>query len=118
MAAPAMSSRLQELVRRSVDLHQSGRLDEAEALYRQVLQSDPANPDALNLLGVLIAQRGRPAEAAQLIREAMVLYRKERLQEKTRLVELPVLVGHRPLHTLPPRGELYDEIFGEERPAR
>jgi hypothetical protein len=55
---------------------------------------------------------------AQLIREAMVLYRKERLQEKSRLVELPVLVGHRPLHTLPPRGELYDEIFGEERPAR
>ena len=61
------------MMRRSVALHQSGRLDEAEALYRQALRHDPANPDALNLLGVLIAQRGRPAEAARLIREAIAI---------------------------------------------
>ena len=71
LAEPAMSSEVQALVRRSVALHQNGRLDEAEALYRQALQSDPANPDALNLLGVLIAQRGRPAEAVRMIREAI-----------------------------------------------
>jgi hypothetical protein len=54
---------------------------------------------------------------AQLIREAMALYRTERLEEKSRLVELPVLVGHRPLTTLPGRTELYDEMFGERPPA-
>lgn len=51
---------------------------------------------------------------AQLIREAMALYRQERLEEKSRLLELPVLVGHRPLSALPGRAELYEEIFGEE----
>jgi hypothetical protein len=55
---------------------------------------------------------------AQLIREAMADYSKERLEEKSRLVELPVLVGHRPLSTLPGRAEIYEEIFGEETSAR
>jgi protein O-GlcNAc transferase len=39
-------------------LHQAGRLNEAEALYRQILQADPEQPDALHLLGVLVAQSG------------------------------------------------------------
>ena len=47
----------------------------------------------------------------------MALDRTERLEEKSRLVELPVLVGHRPLTTLPGRTELYDEMFGELPPA-
>jgi len=55
---------------------------------------------------------------AQLIREAMAVYRKERLEEKNRLVELPALVGHRPLCTLPTRAEIYGEIFDEETSAR
>lgn len=58
---------------------------------------------------------------AQLIREAMALYRAERLEEKSRLVDLPVLVGPRPvadLPELPGRAEVYEEIFGEERVAR
>ena len=48
---------------------------------------------------------------AQLIREAMTLYREERLEQKGRLRELPVLVGHRPLGPLPTRAEVYDEIL-------
>jgi hypothetical protein len=55
---------------------------------------------------------------AQLIREAMAMYREERLEEKSRLVELPVLVGHRPLSALPGRADIYEEIFGEEAPSR
>jgi hypothetical protein len=55
---------------------------------------------------------------AQLIREAMAVYREERLEDKTRLVELPVLVGHRPLSALPGRAEIYEEIFAEESPSR
>ena len=55
---------------------------------------------------------------AQLIREAMALYREERLEQKSRLSELPVLVGHTPLAGLPTRGELYEEVFGGEGTTR
>lgn len=60
--------------------------------------------------------RRRKIPIAQLIREAMSLYRIERLEEKPRLTELPVLIGHRPLSALPARDEVYDEIF--DRGAR
>jgi hypothetical protein len=48
---------------------------------------------------------------AQLIREAMAEYRARRLPEMTPLRQLPVLAGHRLLAPLPPRSEIYDEIF-------
>lgn len=47
---------------------------------------------------------------AHLIREAMAVYRVERLQERTRLKDFPVLVGHRPVAKLPTRDEVWDEI--------
>lgn len=55
---------------------------------------------------------------AQLIREAMALYREQRLEEKTRLSSLPVLVGHRALGSPPSRAELYEEIFARESSGR
>jgi hypothetical protein len=58
--------------------------------------------------------RRRKLPIAQLIREAMALYRVERLDEKSRLTELPVLIGHRPLSALPGRDEVYDEIFATD----
>jgi len=62
--------------------------------------------------------RRRKLSIAQLIREAMAYYREQRLEEKPRLAELPVLVGHRPLSALPGRDEVYDEIYsGEARVA-
>ena len=60
--------------------------------------------------------RRRKLPIAHLIREAMALYRVEKLEEKPRLTELPVLIGHRPLSALPGRNEVYDEIF--DRGAR
>ncbi|HEY8746699.1 MAG TPA: tetratricopeptide repeat protein [Tepidisphaeraceae bacterium] len=47
--------------------HQSGRLREAETMYRQVLASQPAYADVLNLLGVLLHQTGRNDEALRVI---------------------------------------------------
>ncbi len=55
----------------AVQLHRSGRLDEAEALYRLILEASPDNPDALHFLGLLSHQRGRSAEGAALIRRAL-----------------------------------------------
>ena len=66
-AAPELAPRLQQ----AMQWHADGRLDEAEAGYRNVLAEVPAHPDALHLLGVLKAQRGHHAEAARLIAAAI-----------------------------------------------
>lgn len=51
--------------------HQSGQLAEAERIYRQVLQVEPRQPDALHLLGVLAHQVGKLEPAIQHIGEAI-----------------------------------------------
>ena len=56
----------------AVALHQAGRLDEAEALYRQVLQQAPGHFDATHLLGVIALQRGDLGDAEKLIAQALV----------------------------------------------
>jgi tetratricopeptide (TPR) repeat protein len=53
--------------------HQSGRLDEAERHYRQVLAIDCRHADSLHLLGVLAHQTGRHDAAIDLIRRAIAI---------------------------------------------
>ena len=53
--------------------HQAGRLEEAEAAYRQILAADPRHFDALHLSGVLALQAGRPAQAAASIEAALTV---------------------------------------------
>ncbi len=52
---------------------QQGRLDDAELIYRTILQRQPDNADALHFLGVLQAQRHNLAEAAELIDRALAI---------------------------------------------
>lgn len=59
------------LLRQAVALHQQGRLEQAHAMYRQVLALAPRQFDALHLSGVIERQRGNPARAADLIRSAL-----------------------------------------------
>ncbi|MGD0539960.1 MAG: tetratricopeptide repeat-containing glycosyltransferase family protein [Tepidisphaeraceae bacterium] len=63
----------QQTLQSAVQLHQAGRLDEAERGYRQVLARNPRQADALHLLGVVHSQRGRHQEAIHLIRQAIAL---------------------------------------------
>ena len=51
--------------------HKAGQLDDAEAIYRQVLSHDSRNVHALNLLGMLYVNSGRPAEAIAAILAAL-----------------------------------------------
>jgi tetratricopeptide (TPR) repeat protein len=50
--------------------HRAGRLAEAEAIYRAILADQPAEPDALHLLGSIALGAGRIDEAAALIERA------------------------------------------------
>lgn len=60
-----------DAMRLAVEHHRSNRLPEAETIYRQVLAVQPANPDALYLLGVVAQQVGRHADAVGLLRRAV-----------------------------------------------
>jgi tetratricopeptide (TPR) repeat protein len=53
--------------------HQAGQLREAEQLYRQVLQVDPRQADALHLLGVIALQGDNQALALDYISQALRL---------------------------------------------
>lgn len=57
---------LDEAFSRALASHQSGKLGEAEALYRLVLEKEPRHAGALTLLGTLHAQLRRYEEAARL----------------------------------------------------
>ena len=62
---------LQGNLNQAVGFHQAGDLDHAEDIYRRVLQDEPENPNALNLLGVLYSQRERYDESIKLLKKAV-----------------------------------------------
>jgi len=56
---------------RAVRCHSAGRMDEAERLYREILDSNPYHSDSLHLLGVLALDGGDFAAALELIGKAL-----------------------------------------------
>jgi tetratricopeptide (TPR) repeat protein len=60
-------SEVEALCAEAVRRHQAGQLGDAERLYGQVLQADPAYLTARHLLGVLHHQQGRNDEALALL---------------------------------------------------
>lgn len=55
----------------ALKLHEAGRFDEAERLYRQILETAPENPDVLNLLGLVAQAKGIHEEAISLFDQAV-----------------------------------------------
>lgn len=60
-------------IERALQAHRAGRLQEAADLYAQVLEANPENPDALNLLGLLALEIGHVEKAIEFIGEAAAL---------------------------------------------
>jgi predicted O-linked N-acetylglucosamine transferase (SPINDLY family) len=56
---------------RAIACHQAGRLDEAEAVYHQILDSAPSHAQALHLLGMLLFQKGRRADGLAHLQRAV-----------------------------------------------
>ncbi|HZQ11599.1 MAG TPA: sulfotransferase [Pseudolabrys sp.] len=63
-------------IEQAIAAHKSGKLDEAETLYRAVLARNPREFDALHLFGILCAQRERFEEAERLLSAALAVDRK------------------------------------------
>jgi protein O-GlcNAc transferase len=58
-------------LQQALAFHQAGRLSEAEALYKQILQAEPKQPNALLYLGVLAHEVGKSGIAVELISRAV-----------------------------------------------
>lgn len=59
------------MFQQALALHEQGRFDEAESLYRQNLETAPRNPDVLNLLGLVAQAKGIHNEAVELFYKAV-----------------------------------------------
>lgn len=71
---PISSSNLKDISKQFAEartLHQSGKLEQAEPIYRQVLRANPQHVDTLNLLGVLLSQLGKNDQAVDFLTQAI-----------------------------------------------
>lgn len=73
MRGAALAADVDALVIRGSDALYSGELQEAEALFRQVVEAGRGGEFALNQLGVAVARQGRFAEAAEAFRRVLEL---------------------------------------------
>lgn len=62
---------IDQTLREAVVHHHAGRLQEAEKLYRAILQAQPTHPDANHNLGVLAVQVKQPAAALPYFEAAL-----------------------------------------------
>jgi protein O-GlcNAc transferase len=68
---PEAARRIEATFALAARQHRAGQLQDAERLYREILQTDPRHADALHLLGVLAHQGGRNDLAVDLIAQAI-----------------------------------------------
>lgn len=71
--APPAGVNLAERLQSAVALHQSGQLQDAERIYRQILEFDPSHVDANHLLGLVAHQTNKSEEAVELITKALAV---------------------------------------------
>ncbi|MEW6267028.1 MAG: tetratricopeptide repeat protein [Thermodesulfobacteriota bacterium] len=69
-----------EILKKAMELHQAGRLDQAEALYRRFLEERSDHPEAWHLLALVVGRKGRHEEAAAFIERSIALGRPPRPQ--------------------------------------
>lgn len=67
------SPEITALLNTAIAQHQAGQLAQAEQIYRQILQQQPQNVDAIALLGVIACQHHRLEDGIALYRQALAL---------------------------------------------
>ena len=73
MSEPQQTLTLRQALDLAIQHHTAGRLSQAETIYQQILQTDPDQPIALHLLGVIAHQVGRNDVAVDRITRALHL---------------------------------------------
>ena len=63
----------QQMLQGAIQLHQQNQLPEAEALYRQILATNPLEPKALHFLGLIAFQTGQNDVAEKLVSQSIKL---------------------------------------------
>ena len=69
--AQVLATQHHALMEQAVELHQGGRIAEASAIYREILEKNSKHFDAKHLLGVIALQEDRLDEARVLITAAL-----------------------------------------------
>ena len=66
-----MELTVEQALQRGITAHKEGKFEDAERLYRAILQSQPAHPDANHNLGVLAVSVNKADVALPLFRTAL-----------------------------------------------
>lgn len=70
-ASNVADARLQAMLDQAIALHRNGQLDQAEAIYLNILGIQPGHANCLNLLGVVAIQTKSHERAVKLLDEAI-----------------------------------------------
>jgi len=73
LTAKNSASKAPDKFQQALALHQAGELAQAQAIYKQLIQVQAGNCDALHLLGVTYSQLGKHRKALELIGRAIGL---------------------------------------------
>ena len=71
---PVEGESVQSMMDEALTHHRSGRLAEAEQIYRRILAAHPWHADCLHLLGMIAYEAGDLETAANLIRQAISIH--------------------------------------------
>ena len=66
-----MELTIDRALQQGIAAHKQGRLQDAEQLYKIILQTQPAHPDANHNLGVITASAGKGDEALPFFKKAL-----------------------------------------------
>ncbi|MGD0193213.1 MAG: tetratricopeptide repeat protein [Rhizomicrobium sp.] len=86
--------RLKARFQQAMALFQSGRLADAEPMFRDFLEQVPDNPAALHMLGVIALQTGRPERAKDLIASSIAQFPGDPLAQRNLGFALSLLGQH------------------------
>jgi Flp pilus assembly protein TadD/2-polyprenyl-3-methyl-5-hydroxy-6-metoxy-1,4-benzoquinol methylase len=68
-----LAAKLAQLFDSALALHRTGDLEGADRAYRRILELHPEQPDALNLLAVIMVENGQHGAATELLRRAIAV---------------------------------------------
>ena len=64
-------ARINQMLVESYDLLEAGQLDQAKAIFQEILQQNPGNPLALNNLAAVMVKEKKYPEALKLLEQAL-----------------------------------------------